>query len=298
MVSRSPRTRRRRCVTTPTALLRVGRRTDAERQVALAKAEAGRNGLRMAIGSALILESALATASGRFADGKRLAAQAVSESQADNVVTQLVYAGQILAGRMEQGRLTEVIDSLRAFHTLGVVAPAWRAMLATALADHGDLAEAAAVLASIDGALQRGPDDFAAPLTLRHLAESCRMLGDAQRAGVLLPHAEAWAGQILMVPFGTSIEGASDRTIGHLLAVLGRLDEAGAAYERGAALERSQDFPPLVARTAYWQACTLLERDCPGDHDRAAALLRETIETAEQLGMSLLAARARAASSR
>ena len=77
------------------ALLRVGRRSDAERHIGLAKAEAGRNGLRMAMGSALILESALATASGRFGDGKRLAARAVNESQPDNVVTQLVYAGQI-----------------------------------------------------------------------------------------------------------------------------------------------------------------------------------------------------------
>ena len=173
------------------ALLRVGRRSDAERQIGLAQAEAGRNGLRMAMGTALIFESALATASGRFGDGKRLAARAVSESQPDNVVTQLVYAGQILAARLEQGRLTEVIDGLRRLQGFGLVAPAWSAMLATALADNGDRAEATSVLAGLDDSFERGPDDFAAPMTLRHLVESCRLLGDQQRARVLLPHAEA-----------------------------------------------------------------------------------------------------------
>jgi hypothetical protein len=280
------------------ALLRVGRRTDAERKVALAKAEAERNGLRMAVSSALILESALATATGQFADGKRLAGLAARESQPDNIVTQLVYGSQIVAGRMDQGRIAEVIGGLRDFRALGLVAPAWSAMLATALAEHGDLPEAAEVLSSIDGRWQGGPDDFAAPLTLRHVAESCRLLGDAARAAALLPHAERWAGQLLMVPFGASVEGAADRTIGHLLAVLGRLDEAEAAYERGAALERAMGFPPLVARTSYWHARTLLDRDRPGDLDRATALLAEVIEIADQLGMSLLAHQARTAGRR
>jgi hypothetical protein len=85
----------------------------------------------------------------------------------------------------------------------------------------------------------------------------------------------------------TSIDGAADRSLGHVLATVGRLDEAIDAYAKGAELERRAGFPPLHARTAYWHAETLLERGQPGDGHRAAQLLDETIEISERLGMSL-----------
>ena len=58
------------------ALMRLGRRDDAERQLAILVCEAEQSGLRMSIHSALLFRSALATASGRFAEGKALAAEA------------------------------------------------------------------------------------------------------------------------------------------------------------------------------------------------------------------------------
>ncbi len=64
--------------------------------------------------------------------------------------------------------------------------------------------------------------------------------------------------------------------------------KAIAAYAAGGDLERRAGFPPLHARTGYWHARTFLERGRPGDHERAAGLLAETIEITDRLGMRLL----------
>ena len=128
------------------ALLRLGRRDEAEHHLEVAKEEAERGGFRMATQSVLNLESAVATASGRFAEGKRLAV-AASETVGRRVTqVELAYAAQILASRMEQGRLAEVIAALRRLDALEVPLRGWRAMLAGALADAGDHAEALALL--------------------------------------------------------------------------------------------------------------------------------------------------------
>ncbi|MEP6665798.1 MAG: hypothetical protein ABJA81_05065 [Nocardioidaceae bacterium] len=276
------------------ALLRLGRRTKAEDSLELAKLEAERNGLRMSKGSALMLESALARANGRFAEAKRLAAEAAQRSEPDNVVAQLFYSAQIIATRMEEGRLGEVITGLSALDSSGIVAPAWNAMLADALADDGHRQEASEHLGRLlDDRPSRFLDDSAAALAIRHLTEACRHLDDTARASAMLPHVEPWAGQLLVIMFGTSIEGASDRAIGHLLSTIGRLDEADAAYTRAADLENSAGFPPLVARTRYWHARMLLQRDAPGDRQRALALLDNVIDITDQLGMKRLATQAR-----
>jgi hypothetical protein len=90
-----------------------------------------------------------------------------------------------------------------------------------------------------------------------------------------------------------TIEGTSDRCIGHLLATLGRYDDADAAYSRAAALERAGQLLPHLARTEYWHARALHQRAAPGDRHRAQALLDDVLNIAERIGMALLATQAR-----
>ncbi|MET0577954.1 MAG: hypothetical protein ABW122_04795, partial [Ilumatobacteraceae bacterium] len=132
-----------------------------------------------------------------------------------------------------------------------------------------------------------------APMCIRHVSELCRRLSDRERATALLSHLAPWAGQILVGGWGQSIEGASDRAIGHLLATVGRFDDADAAYTAAAGLERSAGFAPLVARTEYWHARTLVERDGPGDRARALALFDDAIDITTRLGMTHLRQQAR-----
>jgi hypothetical protein len=130
-------------------------------------------------------------------------------------------------------------------------------------------------------------------MAIRYVSEVCRHLSDQARATSLLAHVTPWAGQILVGMSGLSIEGAADRAVGHLLATLGRFDDADTAYAAAAELERSAGFPPLVARTQYWHARTLLDRDAPGDRERARALLDDVIDETNPLGMALLHQQAR-----
>jgi hypothetical protein len=74
-----------------------------------------------------------------------------------------------------------------------------------------------------------------------------------------------------------------------LLGLLDRHDEAVLALTTGLALEESIASPPLTARTRYWLARALLERDSAGDRERAAIELDRTIQTADRLGMAALA---------
>jgi tetratricopeptide (TPR) repeat protein len=91
---------------------------------------------------------------------------------------------------------------------------------------------------------------------------------------------------------GISIEGAADRSLGHLLATLGRFDEADAAYRSAAGLELDNAFRPLAARTHYWHARMLLERRSHGDREAAEELLDDVIDVSRELGMDRLAQQA------
>jgi tetratricopeptide (TPR) repeat protein len=276
------------------ALLRVGRRLDADEMIAECRRESTASRQGLAINNGLLLEAAVATAEGRFDDGKRLAAEANAHGGRNNPVIALAYAAQIMVTRMEQGRAHEVVTGLRQFDALLDDLPAWRAMLAGALADAGERAEARAELARLlpdDNNFR--PANFTAPLALRYLPEVCRQLGDAAAAERLLPQVAAWSGQVLVVAIGVSIEGASDRSVGHLLATLGRLDEADEAYESAARLERDNGYPPLVARTSYWHSLALIERGRPEDLQRSQRLLADAMAISEKLGMNLLNHQAR-----
>ncbi len=273
------------------ALLRLGRRADAERRLGIVAAEADRAGLRLSGQRVLQLRSSLATASGQFADGKRLADAAAQRSGTDSLVLQLSHIAQGLVGRVEIGRLEPVIAGLRQLEDVPIDMPGYRAMRARVLAEAGLADEAQADLEHLVDEVST-TDTYSligrAPMVMHHLPEVCRSLGDARSAAMLLDHVARWRGQVLVGGWGLSIEGAADRAHGHLLATLGRLDDADAAYTAAADLERSAGFPPLCARTQYWHARALLERDAAGDHAHARDLLDDVVRVTADLGMKVL----------
>jgi class 3 adenylate cyclase/tetratricopeptide (TPR) repeat protein len=273
------------------ASLRLGRRAVGEKHLAEAMTKAEQSALPISLRNALQVRSGVMTASGRFTEGKALAADAARRGGRHLLLVELAYMAQIVAGRMEQGRLSEVIDLLGGLHRLDVDLPGWRAMRAGALAESGRLDEASVELDNFAARLSGNDAEIAiahSPLVIRHLSEVCRRLGETACAEQLLGVARPWAGQILIGGAGLSIEGASDRAIGHLLATLGRLDEADVAYTAAAELEHAAGFPPLEARTKYWHAAALVERDAPGDRRRAERLLDDTIDVADRLHMEAL----------
>ena len=229
------------------AHLRLGRRLEAESFLAQAENEAERNALPVAGVNNTLIKSALAAASGRFVDATLLTSAAIEQVGRSRTMTSLVLAAQTLAVQMEQGQVDRVIAALGQLKA----SPAnhgWTAMLATALADTGHLDEASARLEQlvIDYAAS-DHNDYATSLVVRYLPELCRRLNSTDASKALMPFVEPWAGQLLVVATGVSLEGAADRSIGHLFATLGQYDEADVAYRTAAELERFADFPPLVA---------------------------------------------------
>jgi hypothetical protein len=190
---------------------------------------------------------------------------------------------------MEQGAVDKVIDGLRRLGVLLDQLPAWRTMLAGALADAGQLPAAAVELQGLATRVQFPfPDDQGVALAVCYLPEVCRQLNDVAAARRLLPHVKPWAGQLLVGTLGLSIEGAADRSIGHLLTTLGLLDEADAAYQSAAQLERSCAFPALAVHTHYWHARMLLLRRGQGDQEHANELLHDVMRVTGELGMHRL----------
>jgi tetratricopeptide (TPR) repeat protein len=229
----------------PVALVRLGRRDDAERQLAIVVSEAEQSGLRISIQNALLFRSALATASGRFAESKAVAAEAAQRAGSHTMIVELAYAAQIVNGRMEQGRLDAVIAGLgAALDSPEFELPGYRAMLAGALAEDARFDEALYELDRLGGAAPTSDTERLighTPMAIRYVSEVCRRLFDQERATKLLAHVTPWAGQILVSQWGLSIEGAADRAVGHLLSTLGRFDDADTAYAAAAELERAAD---------------------------------------------------------
>jgi tetratricopeptide (TPR) repeat protein len=237
----------------------------------------------------------LALAEGRFEEAK----QAVAALAALPLGSprRLTFEAVILAARLEQGRHASVAARLQGFVTGSSLdwLQVYRAVLAASYAEL-ERADAArreiALLCADDFALL--PLRFELPLALRHLAEACALLGDAEHAAALEPLLRPYAG-LMLVPFmGTSVEAAADRALGQLAAARGQLDEALGRYRSALALETGFGAPALAARTRYWWARALSERRAAGDLEEARALAREAGADAQRFGMAQLAARTRA----
>ena len=268
------------------AMLRLGRRPEAEHYLTLAEDEAASNRLPLATPLNLLLKSALAVAGGQLDDGMRLSNEVARYAGPNQALCQLLHAAQRLAIHMERGKLDKVIQTTTHVD-IPFTAQRWAAIRAGALADAGRHDEASAELRLLvdSGSHKTG---YATSLATRYLPEVCRQLGDTTCAEALLADVTKWSKQILVVATGVSIEGAADRSVGHLLATLGRLDEADVAYRAAASLERSAGFPALLARTEYWHARALLERDIHNDREQAKQLLDEVMELTSQIGQTLL----------
>ena len=93
---------------------------------------------------------------------------------------------------------------------------------------------------------------------------------------------------------GTMLLGgiAGDRLLGLLATMADRLDEAVAHFEGALGLCDRAGFRPEHAWTACDYATALLRRDGPGDNEKAADLLDDSIKIAEELGMRPLMERA------
>jgi class 3 adenylate cyclase/tetratricopeptide (TPR) repeat protein len=189
--------------------------------------------------------------------------------------------------RIETGRAREVIAGYESVTAMFPSFTYTRAVLAFLRADAGDLDGARRefeVLAANGFAML--PRDGARPAILHRVAETCVLLGDAERAGQLYEMLLPYSRQLLISYTTMTCLAAADRDLGMLAATMGRLDDAERHLVAAEQLEDGFGAPPLVARTRLALARMLLQRGGRGDADRVRTLLDLVVGAAAAMGMA------------
>jgi len=76
-----------------------------------------------------------------------------------------------------------------------------------------------------------------------------------------------------------------DRLLGLLSETMGNPDQATAHFEDALAFCRGAEYRPELAWTCCDYADTLLQRNEPGDREKAMSLLDESLAISSELGM-------------
>jgi len=191
--------------------------------------------------------------------------------------------------RREQDRLREVEDVVRRSVAEYPGDVAFRCILAhlyVQLRRPLDARTAFEAVAKNDFAALPRMSDWIFALCM--LPEVARSLGDDRRASALYDLLLPFASQAATVAPEVCI-GSVSRSLGVLASFVGRWDAAAAHYEDALAAEAQMGARPWLAHSQHEYARMLLAKDRP-DRARAKALLAESAETAEELGMLALAA--------
>ena len=118
------------------------------------------------------------------------------------------------------------------------------------------------------------------------LAEVSVEIGDEDKSSILyellLPYAHINDYQILTYGFA---KGSVSRCLGMLATSLQRFDSAEQHFELALEKNLAWGFDAWAAYTQHGWADMLLQRDQPGDRDRADQLLTQAQLTADQIGM-------------
>ena len=115
-----------------------------------------------------------------------------------------------------------------------------------------------------------------------------------QYASPLFDRLVPWAGQ-LSTTGGVTAEGPVSHFLGGLAAVLGRFDDANRYFAQAAAMNERMDAKFFAARTDLLWGKMFVERQAPGDPERAQDLLTRAQIAAAAHGYGTVERRATAA---
>jgi hypothetical protein len=148
------------------------------------------------------------------------------------------------------------------------------------------MAEARAAFAAMR---QRGLEvrvDWLWPGTMSQLANVCDYLQDTEAAAILYPQLLPTADQVGTVIIFLGCYGSQHFPAGLLATCLRRWEEAERHFEGALAMNERLEARPWVVRTRRGWAAMLLDRDAPGDRERARDLIAAGRAEAKQQGMA------------
>ena len=124
-----------------------------------------------------------------------------------------------------------------------------------------------------------------------HLAEVCGALRDARAAETLYAKLRPLAEQVGVVDGITRCDGSLGHAAGVLAACMQHWDDAERHFEHAVAMNDRLGARPAAVRTRRAYAAMLLDRNAPGDQQRAADLITAALAETEQLDMPAEAAK-------
>jgi len=224
---------------------------------------------------------------GRFDAAERLAGQAFAELQPFHPEIAAQNLGVAILGlRGHQGRALEMEAAMKANAERYPAIPAYRAALAWVYSsDVRRRDDARAVFDELaEGGFGRLPSDENLPVALSLLADVCWFLGDAARAPDLYDMLSPREGECVVVR-AADTTGAVSRSLALLAATMRRWQDAERHFEDALRTNAQLGDKPWLAHTRAQYARMLLDRDAPGDRDKAFRLLTEAIAMYRQIGM-------------
>ena len=196
------------------------------------------------------------------------------------------FAAQLFPIRWHQGRLDEVIDSVRAAAEAMPHIPGWSAAFVHACCETGRIAEARAAFAVMRGRALEFPVTWEWASGMHFLGEICAYLQDMEAAAVLYPQLLPVAEQVGAIIIFLNCHGSLHFPAGLLASCLRHWEEAERHFEDALATNERLEARPWVVRTHRGWAAMLLDRDAPGDRARATELIAAGRAEAEHLGMA------------
>jgi class 3 adenylate cyclase len=194
--------------------------------------------------------------------------------------------------RRHQGRLEELDDAMATLAAEYPAVPAWRcglSLLYVSLGRHEDGLREMERVAVDDFAPVRGdPNRLVAFSMLAQV--SARLEGHPygeELYELLVPYKD----RNVVVGAGWACEGSASAPLAEIASALGRYEDAERHFEEALRMNIALEAPPFVAETRMRYAAMLLDRDGPGDRERALELVADALDAAEQLGMKVLVER-------
>ncbi|MEE9279178.1 MAG: protein kinase [Myxococcota bacterium] len=194
------------------------------------------------------------------------------------------YGTHLYGLRQMQGRVAEQLPGLLAGIERFARAIAWPCLLACAYTGTGQEANARRVFEEL------AAEDFSGVFAsntpnLVLAADVCASLRDEERAVTLYERLSRYKGLYVPSALWAGVCGSVPRALARLAAVMGRLEDAENHFERALEVDRKMGARGWLPRTQCDYARMLLDRDAPGDRDRALALLAQALETCQELGL-------------
>jgi tetratricopeptide (TPR) repeat protein len=202
-----------------------------------------------------------ATFVGHFAEGERLALEALATGQRLRGHEALgLFSVQMFTLRREQGRLQELASVVRSFVQRHPATSTWRPGLALIYCELGLATEARAEFESLAAKDFAGiPRDARWLMCIVYLAEVCAFLGDTDRAPMLYDFLTPHDGFNLVVGPSAACFGAAARYLGLLAATMVRWDDAQRHFENALAMNARMGAKPGLAHTQREFAAMLLK---------------------------------------